>query len=66
MLSAVIDRVSRATPRSVLLQIALARPFTFSAGQAVLIGAAATGAQAPVLHRGWAARGRARPDTSNC
>lgn len=47
MLSAVIDRVSRATPRSVLLQLALSRPFAFSAGQAVLIGATATGLKRP-------------------
>jgi len=47
MLSAVIDRVSRATPRSVLLQIALSRPLGFSAGQAVLIGATATGLKRP-------------------
>ena len=47
MVPAVIDRISRATPRSVLLQIALARPFSFSAGQAVLIGAASAGIKRP-------------------
>ena len=47
MLPAVIDRVSRATPRSVLLQIALSRPFAFSAGQAVLIGATGAGLKRP-------------------
>lgn len=47
MLPAIISRVSRATPRSALLQIALARPFAFSAGQAVLIGATGTGITRP-------------------
>ena len=47
MLPAVIDRVQRATPRSVLLQVALARPLTFNAGQAVLVGAKGTGLQRP-------------------
>jgi ferredoxin-NADP reductase len=47
MLPAVIDSVHRATPRSVLLQIALSRPFAFSAGQAVLIGAAGAGIKRP-------------------
>ena len=47
MLPAVIDHVSRATPRSALLQIAIAHPFAFSAGQAVLIGAAGTGIKRP-------------------
>jgi NAD(P)H-flavin reductase len=42
-----IANVSRATPRSVLLQIALARPFAFSAGQAVLIGATTAGSKRP-------------------
>lgn len=47
MLSALIASVSPATPRSVLLRIALARPFAFSAGQAVLIGAPASGIKRP-------------------
>jgi NAD(P)H-flavin reductase len=47
MLPAVIDRVYRATPRSALLQIAIARPFAFSAGQAALIGTAGTGIKRP-------------------
>jgi len=47
MPSAVIAAVTRATPRSVLLELALAGPFTFSAGQAVLIGAPATGVMRP-------------------
>lgn len=47
MLPAVIHRVHRATPRSALLQVAIARPFAFSAGQAVLIGATGSGIQRP-------------------
>ncbi len=47
MLPAVIDRVSRATPRSVLLEITLAGPLTFSAGQAVLVGQPGTGLKRP-------------------
>ena len=48
MLPAVIDHVTRATPRSALLQIAIARPFAFSAGQAVLIGAPAPASSGPI------------------
>ncbi len=47
MLPAVIHRVSHATPRSLLLDVALTRPFNFSAGQAVFIGGAGTGLTRP-------------------
>ena len=47
MPSAVITAVTRATPRSVLVELALSGPFAFSAGQAVLIGAPATGVMRP-------------------
>lgn len=47
MLPAVIDRVTRATPRSLLLDVALSRPFNFSAGQAVFIGGTGTGLKRP-------------------
>lgn len=46
-LSATIDRSRRATPRSILLEIALSRPFAFNAGQAVMVGAAGGAARRP-------------------
>lgn len=47
LLPATITQVHRATPRSVLLEIAIARAFPFSAGQAVFLGAADAGMRRP-------------------
>jgi ferredoxin-NADP reductase len=44
---AIIDRVRRVTPRSVLLELALGEPLAFSAGQAVLVGAAGSALRRP-------------------
>lgn len=45
--TATIARLHRATPRSALLQLALDGPLPFSAGQAVLVGAAGGGVRRP-------------------
>jgi NAD(P)H-flavin reductase len=47
LLPATITRVHQATPRCVLLEIAISEAFDFSAGQAALVGAARAGSKRP-------------------